>query len=164
MLTKPLPPLELINEWLRYDPETGKIYWRRKTQGARGETAGYITLTGYVAIKCNAFGGGFLGHRLAWALHHQELPEVYEVIDHINGVKNDNRLVNLRLTSQSVNRLNSRRRSDNKSGHNGVYWCNTFKRWFATISISGKRTTLGRYHNLADAVAVRENALRQLGL
>lgn len=165
MQTKPLPPLEILNEWLSYDAETGDLLWKRTTSGTRGKVAGgKPNKTGYVSINSRNLGGRYQAHRIAWALYHQELPDVTQVIDHINGVKHDNRITNLRLTSQTINCFNRRMRSDNTSGHTGVYWCNTWKRWFVWFYINGKRTYIGRYQSFDDAVVAREGALRQANI
>lgn len=57
-----------------------------------------------------------------------------KVVDHINGDTLDNRRCNLRVLSKSINvshRANLN--SNNSSGHRGVHWCNTNKRWIACI-------------------------------
>jgi hypothetical protein len=159
MQTQPLPPLELLNELLIYCPDTGILKWRKRNQGTRGESAGYRKNTGYIALRSVKWGGGeILAHRIAWALHHQTLPDVREIVDHLNGVKDDNRISNLCLTSQSRNCSNRALRSDNKSGHRGVFWCNTWRRWMVWINVDKKRIYVGRFQNLDDAINARLKA------
>lgn len=163
MKAKELPPLETLREWLRYDPETGNLLWKRTNQGTRGEVAGDSKPNGagYITINTKAFGGRYQAHRICWALHHQKLPEVYQVIDHINGVKHDNRAVNLRLVTQSANCNNRALRSDNKSGHRGVSWCNTWRRWMVWINVNKVRLYVGRFERLEDAIDARLTAERE---
>lgn len=80
------------------------------------------------------------------------------VIDHINGNRLDNRLKNLRLVNRQQNVMNSGMRSDNTSGHIGVSWSKSKKKWVAQIQISGVNKTLGRYDKIEDAVKARKEA------
>jgi hypothetical protein len=94
------------------------------------------------------------GHRRrkTYFMHHLILqPPNGMDIDHINRNPLDNRLCNLRICTRSQNRINSKIRTDNKSGVTGVDWCKLNKKWQARIEKDGKRIHLGRYDNLEDA-------------
>jgi len=94
---------------LRYNPETGGLVWLiNSTRVRAGSPAGTIASNGYVVIKIK--GALYKGHRLAWYLGHGEWPDRDLEIDHINRVKGDNRLFNLRLVSKSVNLRNASQR------------------------------------------------------
>jgi hypothetical protein len=57
-----------------------------------------------------------------------------KVVDHINGDTLDNRRCNLRILTKSMNVAHrANLNSNNSSGHRGIYWCNTNKRWIACI-------------------------------
>jgi hypothetical protein len=96
-----------FNEFLKYDPETGDITWikdsgRKKIK--QGKVAGSFDKEGYVVIRFNNI--QYKSHRLAWYLHYGTWPQ--GDIDHINGLKNDNRIINLRDVTKSQNLLNKK--------------------------------------------------------
>jgi hypothetical protein len=92
-----------VNEHLSYNPDTGLFTWRMKRGNkAAGSIAGSQHNNGYHTIfLC---GRRFYAHRLAFLFMRGNLPT--GVVDHINGVKNDNRWINLRDVSQSENMAN----------------------------------------------------------
>lgn len=83
-------------------------------------------------------------------------PKKEEVVDHINGNTLDNRLINLRTTSQLKNIWNSKIGKNNKSGKTGVYFYNN--KWIATISVNKKRIYLGSFNDIKDAIFKRISA------
>jgi hypothetical protein len=67
-------------------------------------------------------------------------------IDHINGIKTDNRIENLRDVTAAVNKQNMRAaRSDSRSGLIGAIWQEDRKSWKAEIAVGGKKKMLGRF-------------------
>lgn len=133
---------------LQYDAETG-IFCRKNhvKHGLNGKAAGTWHPRGYRVV--NVMGRRYLAHRLAWFYVHGEWPEQ---VDHINGVRDDNRLTNLRPATQSQNNANSARRKDNSSGVKGVCYSAPMKKWQARIKPHGmKRVVLGYFDTLEDA-------------
>lgn len=121
-----------------YDPETGAF--SRKSDGT---SIGFIAKAkGYVCLrvlgkKCNA-------HRLAWLYAHGEWPE--GEVDHIDGDKTNNRIVNLRVASRSMNSQNQiRAHNRNTSGLLGVSIDRKRGKWIASIFHNGKKKHLGRF-------------------
>lgn len=100
MLTK-----ERLDALLRYEPETGKFFWRVK-RGPRsaGAEAGCIGVAGYIEIRVD--GTLYYGHRLATLAVTGQHPS--NVVDHINGVRADNRWRNLRQLDTARNNQNQR--------------------------------------------------------
>lgn len=131
---------------LTYDPNTGFFY-------NNGEKAGGLTKNGYVKIKID--GKQFLAHRLAFMFMNEDIPKE---VDHINGVKDDNRWSNLRAVTRKENSKNRKRPKNNKSGVIGVRWDKQTNRWRAIIGVDGKQICLGRYAKFSDAVDARKNA------
>ena len=97
---------ERVRELLSYDQETGVMRWRvARRSVAAGRVAGYKERDGYLRVKVEA--RLYPVHRLAWLHFYGEWP--VDQIDHINGVKDDNRMENLRDVSQQVNKQNMRK-------------------------------------------------------
>lgn len=103
----------------------------------------------------------YRAHRVAWAITHGEWPT--SDIDHINGVRDDNRICNLRAVTRSQNRRNSSMRSDNKSGITGVALDKKFNVWRAQIHVDGKHITLGAFPTFEAAVGARRKAALKHG-
>ena len=81
------------------------------------------------------------------------------IIDHINRNKLDNRKANFRYATKSQNRINSKTRTNNTSGIQGVRF--EEGKWRVRISINGKYKHLGMYNNFDDAVKVRLKAEKE---
>lgn len=79
-------------------------------------------------------------------------------LDHINGQRADNRLVNLRIGSGGINQRNTARSKRSTSGRTGVSWYKRGKVWKAYIQRSGQREHLGYFVRFEDAVAARAKA------
>lgn len=76
-------------------------------------------------------------HRIIWEMFNGAIPEGKE-IDHINGVKSDNRIENLRLCDRHINCKNAAKRRDNSSGVTGV--SKTYNgKWVVQIQYNGDR-------------------------
>ena len=126
---------------LSYDKDTGLFIW---TGGVRkGNIAGSLDEYGYIRIQVK--GKKHRAHRLAWLFCSGAFP--IGEIDHINRVKTDNRICNLRDVSSSKNSENTKLRSDNKSGIKGVVWCKADKRWHVYL----KSKYYGSYKQISDA-------------
>lgn len=85
-------------------------------------------------------------------------PTPEELVDHINRNKKDNRLINLRNTTKSVNAFNCKIRKNNTSGITGVFYRKDTKRWAAEIKVNYKKITLGCYKTKIDAIKARQEA------
>lgn len=87
-------------------------------------------------------------------------PNNYEIVDHINGNRMDNRVENLRWVSCSQNCLNSGIQSNNSSGVKGVYFCKTFEKWIAHWQENGK--TKSKYcETKDDAIQYRKQKVNE---
>ncbi|MFW5402706.1 HNH endonuclease [Yersinia sp. 1252 StPb PI] len=128
--------LERLKKILHYDSETGVFTWKiyRRHNVGVGSTAGSPSNKGYIQIKVD--GVSYKAHRLAWFYVHGRWP--VEQIDHINQIKGDNRICNLREATNSQNVQHQTIRSDNTSGYKGLSWHKLIGKWYATITVEGK--------------------------
>lgn len=142
---------ERLREILYYDVGTGVFIWKISRRGPVkvGDVAGSPDSKGYRAIKID--GHLYRSHRLAWFYQTGEWPN--GEIDHINGVRSDNRFANLREATHSENMRNVGRRADNASGFKGVCWDRHRRRWLAQITMNGKMKFLGYFDAPEEAYA-----------
>ena len=103
-------------------------------------------------------GKPYLAHRILFAMKNGYWPEY---IDHINGIRNDNRIENLRSVNMQQNACNTKISNKNTSGCVGVSWNSRDKRWTAYINANTKRKALGNFVNLDDAVNCRKEAQKR---
>jgi uncharacterized protein (DUF433 family) len=97
-----------IKDRFAYCPKSGVVRDRKK--GFR--PTGYVDAAGYISVYYK--GLNLKAHRIAWVLHYGGWPD--NVIDHINGVKTDNRIENLRDVPQSVNAKEARKNQMARAG------------------------------------------------
>lgn len=136
---------------LNYEKETGVFTWRvNRGGGARaGDIAGCLKKNGYIYVM--AIGKSYLAHRLAWLFTHGIWPS--EQIDHINGRRHDNRILNLRECTSAENGQNRKINSNNRSRLTGVYWIFSRDKWKAQIKVGGEIRHLGYYSTKEQAHA-----------
>jgi hypothetical protein len=143
---------DLLREVLSYDRETGEFRWKISPGGRaiQGGVAGTFDHEGYRIIRYR--GKGYKAHRLAWLYEHGKLPT--GVIDHINGVKDDNRLQNLRDTTASVNAQNvSRANKSARSGYRWVSWFEQYRQWKGSYQLNGRKVFVGHFDDRETAYA-----------
>lgn len=152
--------IERLREVLDYDPYTG-IFTRRIRQASNalaGTRAGTALERGYIGIMVDKI--QYKAHRLAWFFVYEKWPLVG--IDHINGIRNDNRIENLREADQSQNIANGKKHRDSTSGLKGVTWNAACKRWMAQIHWRGKHIYLGLFDTKEEAHAAYCAAAKRL--
>lgn len=150
---------EEVARLFTYDRETGVLYWRIRDRNTirRKYVAGSIkgAKDGYrrVGIK----GKTYQEHRIIMMLCFGHIPENAE-IDHINHVRDDNRLVNLRFATQGENLKNQSVSSKSTTGVTGVYFSKSRNKFIAQIKVSRQIHYLGCYNTLEEAAAARAEA------
>lgn len=149
--------LSKLKKVLRYDCDTGQFTWLVTTGKAiKGNAAGNLDADGYLRIK---FGGKkHYAHRLAWFFMTGEMPN--QLIDHVNGVRSDNKFSNLREATPGQNLGNSKA-SWSSSGLRGVSWHRKTGTWQAQIQIKGKNKHLGHFQRAEDAHAAYVKASKR---
>lgn len=144
-----------VREIFNYDENTGAFTWKiRRANCIKVGTQAGSYHQGYRRVELN--NKGYLVHRLIWLYVYGYFPE--NEIDHINHIRDDNRLCNLREVTKSENAKNQSKHSTNKSGHLGVHWHKHQAKWCANITYNGKVISLGYYHNKEDAINARVKA------
>lgn len=167
-----LPDRSYVLECLSYDPRTGDLHWRKRpiSHFPDGVTARKWNTrwSGKLAGKCHPKGywiltldyQGYLAHRLVWLLARGE--PVPDMLDHIDGDRQNNRVANLRPATQSENNWNSRLRKNNLVGVKGIRRLPRDGKFIAEIWHRGKSHTLGYFETLEDAIAARREAAERL--
>ena len=152
------PFIERVRDLLNYDAQTGEFTWRYTRQGVPAGPAGSYSGNGYLYITIDL--QKYSAHRLAWLYVHGKWPN--DQIDHINGNRADNRLINLREVTGAVNNQNQRRaRTDNKScGLLGV--SKNRDKWRARIWLGGVERCLGSFPTPEEAHKAYLKAKRKL--
>lgn len=151
---------ERLKEVLDYDPGTGLFRWRsyRCGRALAGAVCGTDNGKGYLTIHIDLV--HYKAHRLAWLYVHGVWPE--DRIDHINGIKGDNRLANLREANKFTNSQNQRRaQSHNKCGYLGVHQRDN-GRFRASIRVNSKLLSLGTFDTPEHAHKAYVEAKRRL--
>ena len=147
---------------LHYDPETGYFTWLRVNCNRIhiGNIAGSLNKNdGYIQISVNK--NKVRAHRLAFLYMTGKFPG--HEIDHINHIRHDNRLVNLREATDLDNSRNKYRSLKNTSGVIGVFWNKARGKWVAFIYINNKNLKLGSFFNKQEAINARKEAERIYG-
>lgn len=148
-----MPTAEFLRSRYDYDAETGHF-----TSRHTGKRVGFMTEKGYRRIGIDGVCHG--EHRLAWLYMTGTVPP--ECMDHINGVRDDNRWANLRPATMRQNRFNSRKRTA-VSPFKGVRRTRQNKRgWEATITIGGRSQWLGSFYSAEEAQAAYMAAARDV--
>lgn len=166
---KIVPSVELINELLECNFESGKIYWKPRTPSlfkgdevsAEGQSKSWnARYGGKEAFTAQNKGGYKVGsindnilraHRVIWAMHKGCWD--FDMIDHVNGLRSDNRIVNLREADNQRNQWNRKKSCGLSSAYKGVSWDKARSLWSAKISKDGKTLNLGRFSSEADAAS-----------
>ena len=166
-MPKDLPSPELLRKLLRYEPETGKLFWRERpvemfeagTHSALRNCAAWngryankeaftcVSPQGYLCGRI--YSNTYFAHRIIWALCYDVEPDAF--IDHIDGDPTNNKLENLRQATKQQNSYNRGRNKNNKSGYKGVYWDNRKQRWLAKIGYDNGLHLLGHFKTPEEA-------------
>lgn len=156
--------MELTQLYLKslfhYDQNTG-IFTRSTDRGNRaraGSVAGTLAPDGY--CKINLDGRIMRAHRLAFLYMGYPMPSE---VDHINGIRHDNRWENLRAVTRQENNRNRRKVGNNTSGVTGVYMHTKNRKWVAQICISRNVTVVGYSDDWFEAVCARKSAENKYG-
>lgn len=178
MAVKALPSPEVLRQLLRYEPDTGKMFWLPRgpewfadskydpERVARWWNERFAGIEAFCTFDKKGYPYGFLfksrwpKHRIVWAFHRGDIAGE---IDHIDGNPSNGRIENLRDVSRATNMRNKRTYNRNSSGFRGVYWSKAMQKWRVAISLNGKERHQGYFGSFDDAVAARKAAEQKHG-
>lgn len=155
------PPLNAENVRQVFEYKNGGLFWRESLTGKSriaGKEAGHLNQDGYVVIQVATKGIG--AHRIVWLMHHGAWPT--GEIDHLNSIRHDNRIENLRDVAHITNSEN--RRSSKIDSKTGVLGVTEFKggKYRARIRTKGILVSLGIFDTAEQAHSAYVDAKRKL--
>ncbi len=170
MTRLPELPQEFLHSILIYDAKSGLLFWKERTPNmftAKGgktaehlcavwnanssKPAGGVSNFGYLRVQIGK--SLYLVHVIAWAMHYGIWP-IHE-IDHISGIRSENRIDNLRKATRSENAFNRRLASNNTSGCPGVVFHEPSGLWHARAQIGGKIISARYFRTREEAIEAR---------
>jgi len=169
MTERPSP--DLLRKLLRYEPETGSLYWLERPlemfKSERARNSWNTRYAGNPALTADSGHGYLIGcvlnqmqkaHRVIWAMQTGAWPT--DEVDHINRNRSDNRWANLRQATRSENMRNVSSDPKSKSQYLGVSWYAAKQKWQAQISAGAWRKTIGRFDDEVSAARAYDAAAR----
>lgn len=139
--------------------KNGQLIWKNcDSKYFNNKIAGNLAKNGYITITYKQ--QQYLAHRLIWLYKFGKWPD--DQIDHINGIKTDNRIENLRLATNAQNGQNKRVYSHNTTGSkvSGVSYCTQKKKYKVTLVKDGRWIHGGFFDSVSDA-EIRSDEMRQ---
>lgn len=161
-----LIPAPMLRQLLRYEPETGRLFWLHRPDARQEWNTRYAGKEAMTAV-CKGYRTGHVNgvshraHRVIWALVHGEWPQ--GLVDHVNGQTDDNRLNNLRVVDHAGNSRNRKLGKNNRSGVIGVFLHRPSGKWRAQIRHNRRLLSLGDFESIDDAKRARLEAEKQYG-
>ena len=132
-----LEKCEILKEkGFTYDPETGKIYGVYGKEITAKNNYGYIAIGGRTHFKNILY-----GHHFAWYMIYGNVD--FEMLDHINRDRSDNRISNLRSVTRQQNMYNT--------GAKGYCWVKNISKWKSQIQVNKKLVCVGYFNTKEEA-------------
>lgn len=159
-------------ELLSYNEVTGDLYWLPRTEkyikkesslkswNTKYSNKKISVVDGKGYLQVSIFGKTYRAHRLCWLIYYGQYPLI---IDHLNGDRVDNRIVNLVSVTNQQNHLNQKINSKNTSGVCGVYYNKKNSFWCSQMKFNGKTYHLGSSKNFFEAICLRKSEENKLG-
>lgn len=166
--------IQLLKKSVHFNPETGKFIWLKRDastfvggkftaeHACANWNSRYCGKPAFAASHINGYLMGtfmlkhYLSHRVAFAIHFGYWP--LTGLDHINGIKTDNRICNLREADHAENARNQKTSVRNSTGVLGVSYDKARGKYFACIRANGRSICLGRFNSIEEASAARKHA------
>lgn len=167
-----LPTRKYLLECFIYNPETGDLVWKKRPishfrnehvmkvwNSKHSNKIAGTKVSGYINILIDKV--AYRSHRLIWKIIYGEDPN--KLIDHINGIRDDNRIENLRLATYSENSRNiNKLTKSNSTGFTGIHYSKRDKRYVVQVrNNTADDRYIGRYYTLEAAIYYREKAAKE---
>ena len=123
-----------------------------------GDRFGWIRSDGYRQGSVNS--KSYFEHRLIWLYHYGEWPK--DQLDHINGIRDDNRIENLREVTNQQNQFNKKSASGSSSQYKGVYWNKNSGKWHSRCQTSVSNKHLGFFDCEIEAAKAYDDYTKSL--
>lgn len=152
----------LVKEYLDYDPQTGELIWIKKPSkraNLRTRAGSLVSTTGYRSIAL--FGKSYPEHHVVWLWYHGYWPK--QQLDHIDHIRNNNRISNLREVTVGENARNRTRRQNTRTDEAGIWFNRISKRYVAEITKDGKKVYQASFVDIEDAITARKAKLIEHG-
>lgn len=164
---------DILNKLFDYDSEKGIFIWKFRypdraynaTFNSRSaNTQAFTSKDSHGYAQTSVTGKIVMcGHHAAWVMVNGKIPEGME-IDHINGIRHDNRISNLRLVDRGENLHNiNKLREDNTSGKRGISYKKECDSYHAYINKDGERINIGYFKTLDEAIDARRKKEIEMG-
>lgn len=153
--------VELVNKVLKYDVSNGFLIWISNLHSKRvvpKSRAGSLNKKGYRDITL--YSTSYKEHHLVWFIHHGYWAKE---LDHINQIRDDNRIENLREVTKAENARNRKRRKETITGENGIWYNRKTKKYVAEITFNGKKVYQKSFDDPDEAVKERTAKSLELG-
>ena len=149
---------ETVRQIFDCDPETGRLTWRvYRPKCPIGAEVGTLHHKGYRRVLYNWRSYGV--HRIIWLYVYGEWPK--DQIDHINGIRDDNRITNLR---EATNQQNQWNRPVKKGATTGIKGVRRHQKGFqVSVQKDGREQYIGYYSDAEVARAAYRSAIAHRG-
>ena len=164
-----LPTKDELYKIFDVDFNTGTLYWKKREDKSNefnkkyaGKVAGCLDKhSGYVRVRVD--GTSFRAHRIIYAMYHVAC-STDKQIDHINGVRDDNRIENLRLVDNVQNNRNTVLSKKNKTGVSGMWYNKKRNKYEVTVGgVSDRHGQRKRFSDFFEACCYRKSIENTLG-
>lgn len=173
MAKRPLPSRDVLRQMVHYEPETGEMTWKARTKEHIPDdrvraiwNTRFANKPAFMSRMQRGYkyspilGTRCYAHRVAWKIIHDEDPDV---IDHIDGNPDNNRISNLRSVTQADNCRNQRMNSRNTSGYAGVYFDKPRGKWYVRFKKKERNLFCGYFKTCDEARTARKDLEVQAG-
>lgn len=163
-------PLERMHEFFICDPMAGVLRWKPREETCyrvatwnkrfAGKVAGRANGRGYTCIVVQVDGVRYhvVAHRLIWAMTFGEWVDLFFEVDHRNNIRNDNRVLNLRVCLPVENAKSRLLNANSTSGFKGVTWVDRYAKWGVQIFIDGHSRFQGYFDDPVEAAQAYDRA------
>lgn len=147
----------LVDLYFRYDPDTGRIYHKENRKFVKSNSeAGTLDTYGYLCMTIKK--KQYKAHIIAWRLYYGKWP--LQELDHISGIKNDNRIINLREVSKRKNATNKKQHRLGKLP--GATFNKKRKKYITSLQVNGKSSSFGAFETEIEAHLVYIKACKAI--